>query len=383
MYRIPRNHTILITLTHQDHTLSNWLDRETFSQLSKKSDWKACGIFIAQSLLYLGWLVGASADYSPILNILFSLSAGFVIGQLFVIGHDACHQALAKHIWLNNLIGRLCFLASHHSYSLWRLEHNIKHHQHTNIKSLDPSWCPLSKDEFDQLPTVHQWLERIYRSAWGGGLYYMLEMWIKNHVCPFNRDARRHWWNYLPDSLLVISAAILQLILILKIGIFIAPSKPSWELLLLTWVIPFLSWNWIMGFVIYLHHTHPQIIWYSKDPGLGRSERQVDVTAHVIFPAPINALLYNIMDHTAHHLKSSLPLFSVGEAQHKLEQSNPGRIFTYRWSLTTHMQITNACKLYNFQQHCWTDFNGIPTANPIQASDVTSSNRHQRWASGS
>ncbi|MFM7643122.1 MAG: fatty acid desaturase [Cyanobium sp.] len=339
-----------------------WLDTESSIKLRQRSDWKALVFFLAQSLLYVGWLIGAIADYSILLNLVFSLSAGFIIGQLFVIGHDACHQALARHRWVNQLIGRLCFLPSLHSYSLWKLEHNIKHHQHTNIKTIDPSWVPLSKEEFESVSKPRQWLERFYRSVWGAGLYYMLELWMKKVVLPIDPDARRQWLQYLPDSLLVVAAFVLQPVLILALGGILAPSKSWMELLLLAWIIPFLCWNWFMGNVVYLHHTHPQISWFAEDPALGFAERQLQVSAHVILPQPFYSLLYNIMAQGAHHLNPVIPLYSVDQAQQKLEQSHPGRVLTYRWTLSEHLRITQACKLYDYSHHCWMDFNGVPTA---------------------
>ena len=357
-------------------TRLTWLDPETSTKLRQRSDWKALAIFLSQTLLCTLWFLGETVDYSLPFNIVFSLSSGFIIGQLFVIGHDACHQALAKHRWVNEWIGRLCFLPALHSYSLWNLEHNINHHHHTNIKSLDPSWSPLSKDEFDNLPRSRQWLERIYRSIWGPGLYYMNEVWMKKLCFPISAEARSKWRHYLPDSILVVAVLVLQPVLLLTMGNFLAPSKSWWELLLLSWIIPFLSWNWFMGNVVYLHHTHPCISWFASDPPFALAERQILMSTHVVFPPLIDSLLYNIMAQNAHHLKPAIPFYNLGEAQGKLETSNPGHVLTYHWTPLEHLRITQTCKLYDFDRHCWTDFNGRPTASTRLAQSVSGNGDH-------
>jgi len=38
------------------------------------------------------------------------LAAGFMIGRIFIIGHDACHQSLTPHRTLNKWLGRIAFL---------------------------------------------------------------------------------------------------------------------------------------------------------------------------------------------------------------------------------------------------------------------------------
>ena len=41
-------------------------------------------------------------------------------------------------------------------------------------------------------------------------------------------------------------------------------GQSFWLLLLLGVVIPFALWNAIMGLVVFVHHTHPNIAWFTK-----------------------------------------------------------------------------------------------------------------------
>ena len=46
----------------------------------------------------------------PWVQALAGIATGLVIGRLFILGHDACHQSLTTHRTLNRWIGRIVFL---------------------------------------------------------------------------------------------------------------------------------------------------------------------------------------------------------------------------------------------------------------------------------
>ena len=111
------------------------------------------------------------------LKALCGLAAGFVIGRLFIIGHDACHQSYTPHRGLNRILGRIAMVPSLTPYSLWEVGRNVVHHGYTNLKGVDFVWAPLTKEEFEGLTPGRRLMERIYRSGWGPALYYLVEMW--------------------------------------------------------------------------------------------------------------------------------------------------------------------------------------------------------------
>ena len=81
----------------------------------------------------------------------FSVAAGIMIAVIFVVGHDAAHNSLTPHRWLNGLIGRIAMLPSLHALSLWQLVHNQTHHRWTNLSPDDYVWTPLSRSEFENM----------------------------------------------------------------------------------------------------------------------------------------------------------------------------------------------------------------------------------------
>jgi omega-6 fatty acid desaturase (delta-12 desaturase) len=126
-------------------------------------------------------------------------------------------------------------------------------------------------------------------------------------------------------------------------------------------VVPFLCWNALIGFVVYVHHTHPEVDWYDDKASWAAAHPFVSTTVHLTFRWRIGTLLHNIMEHTAHHVDMSVPLYRLREAQLLLEQRLRGRIviqaFTWRWYIRT----ARRCKLYDFANRRWIDFRGVPT----------------------
>jgi omega-6 fatty acid desaturase (delta-12 desaturase) len=118
---------------------------------------------------------------------------------------------------------------------------------------------------------------------------------------------------FLGDSLLALAFGLTW------IGALVATAlatRQSVTVLLLTgFVVPFLLWNWIMGAVIYFHHTHPQLAWYD-DIDLWEAARDTGCnTVHAV-SGKLGRVLNNIMEHPAHHLDVRIPLYNL-EAAHR------------------------------------------------------------------
>ena len=136
-------------------------------------------LFLADAALFLTGSAIAVLATVIWLKLIGSLLITGAIVRLFLIGHDACHGSFFRSKTLNNVIGRIAFLPSLTAFSLWDVGHNVAHHGFNNLKGRDQVWAPYSKAEFDQLPRWRRMLERLYRSGFGCGAYYLLELWWK------------------------------------------------------------------------------------------------------------------------------------------------------------------------------------------------------------
>src|SRR5205085_5560578 len=83
--------------------------------------------------------------------------------------------------------------------------------------------------------------------------------------------------------------------------------------------VPLLFWNAMIGFVVYVHHTHVEVVWHDDKKAWAAAQPFVSTTVHLTFRHRIGALLHHIMEHTAHHVDMSVPLYRLKEAQKILE----------------------------------------------------------------
>ena len=298
-------------------------------------------------------------------RLLCGLAAGFVTGRLFIIGHDACHQSLTPHRGLNRWIGRLAFLPSLTPYSLWDVGHNVVHHGYTNLKGVDFVWAPLTQQEYQALSPGKRLLERLYRSGWAPGLYYLVEMWWNRMYFPNRSHMPTRRPIFLKDGLLV-SAFALAWAGALAAGAQ-AAGQPLALVLLMGWVVPFVFWNSMIGFVVYVHHTHARVCWHEDKAVWNKAQPFVSTTVHLTFPFHIGAVLHHIMEHTAHHVDMSIPLYRLKQAQATLEHMLPERIIVQPFSWRWYFDTARRCKLYDFKRQGWTDFGGHATG-ALQAS---------------
>ena len=86
------------------------------------------------------------------------------------------------------------------------------------------------------------------------------------------------------------------------------------------------------------------------------------VTAVFLCGLGIGSLLHHIMEHTAHHVDMSIPLYRLKGAQRLLEEALPARITVQRFSWRWYFSTARKCKLYDFDRQCWTDFEGRQTS---------------------
>ena len=298
--------------------------------------------------------------------------AGLVIGRLFILGHDACHQSLTSHRWLNRLIGRVVFLPSLTPYSLWDVGHNVVHHGHTNLKGVDLVWAPRSVEEYRALSPVAQKLERIYRSGWAPWLYYLVEIWWRRMYFPNAREMPTRRAIFFRDGALVSVFALCWISAL--IGAAMITRQSAWLTVIDGFAVPFLVWNGMIGFVVYVHHTHPAIAWYQDKAEWSQAQPFVTTTVHTTFRRiaglDIGALLHHIMEHTAHHVDMGIPLYRLRRAQQILEAKLPGCIVVQPFSWRGYFETARCCKLYDFRCKQWTDFLGIAvnaTATPLRS----------------
>jgi len=336
--------------------------REWLIPLAGKTTLRAVALLIFDYALWAALLVGTVLCEAAWQQLLCAVAAGFCIGRLFIIGHDACHQSLTPHRTLNKWLGRIAFLPSLTPYSLWDIGHNVVHHGYTNLKGFDFVWAPLTKHEYDELSFAGKLLDRAYRSGWAPGLYYMIEIWWKKMIFPNKEQMPTKRPIFIQDNLLVCGFAAIWLSLSVW-SAYATQQSVAWVLFVSVFV-PFMFWCAMIGFVVYVHHTHVKVSWHDDRSAWSKAQPFVSTTVHLTFPFNIGSLMHHIMEHTAHHVDMSIPLYKLKSAQEKLENLLPERIIVQPFSWSWYFETAKCCKLYDFSNRCWTDYEGEFTSVP-------------------
>jgi acyl-lipid omega-6 desaturase (Delta-12 desaturase) len=245
-------------------------------------------------------------------------------------GHDVCHGGLTPYDLLNKILGRIALLPSCTPYIAWEFAHNRVHYSYTNH-----AWAPFSKEEYDRLPRLRRWLERHYRSVWGFGSYYLVEYWLKHLMCVAKKERQEN------EAACHVRAGSCSrpglracsdmgpLRLVRDAGRwreFLGAPDDFSDLLLVGIVLPFLVWNWGMGIAIFQHHNHPRAVWYANREEWDFFAGQVGSTVHARMPRWIDWISAFIMQHTAHHVNSRIPLYRLAQSQRYLERAYADQI---------------------------------------------------------
>jgi omega-6 fatty acid desaturase (delta-12 desaturase) len=334
--------------------------RQWLLPLSARHTGRAVLLVALDVALWCAAIAGTVLFASVVAKIACGLVAGFVTGRLFILGHDACHQSLTPHRALNKWLGRLCFLPSLTPYSLWEVGHNVVHHGYTNLKGFDFVWAPLSREEYAALAPRQRRMYRVYRSGFAPGLYYAVELWWKRMFFPRAAHMPTRRPVFLLDNLLV-SAFGLAWCGVLA-GAARAAGQDIATVLATGVLLPFAFWCSMIGFVVYVHHTHTAIRWHADRAQWAAAQPFVSTTVHLTFPRGVGAAMHHIMEHTAHHVDMGIPLYRLEQAQAQLEQWLPGRIVVQRFSWRWYVDTARRCKLYDVDARRWLGYDGRPTS---------------------
>jgi omega-6 fatty acid desaturase (delta-12 desaturase) len=302
-----------------------------------------------------------------------SVLNGISIGLLLIIAHDACHGAYFAPRWMNHVVGRLAFLPSLHPFSYWDLAHNRLHHGWTNFRPKDYAWAPFSKEEYDRLGVARRLVERIGRTFFGVGLYYGYSVWWRHMAFPSAEDRRRVRASVSQFDRLTILASLFAQV---ACGFELArhsgwpPSSAFLESLLLGWAVPFLVWNWLVGILTFCHHTHERVRWYDRREEWAFLKGALQGTVRVVFPRAIDLLFHNVMFHTAHHVDTRIPLYFLPQAQDELERVHEADVIRVRFTLRDVLATLRRCKLYDYRNHTWLDFDGVESVPRLVLSDA-------------
>jgi len=277
--------------------------------------------------------------------------SGLVVSALFVVGHDAAHQSLFRHRWLNGLVGRVAMLPSFHVFEAWVLGHNRIHHGHTLKRGFDFVWQPLTPEEYSELGPIARLRHRLEWSRFGSGLYYLREVWW-NKMIRFTPP--RKWARAIRlDSLLVHSVGALAMAGTVLITWAVTGSLMSglW-LWIKVVVVPFLAFTQSIGWVVYVHHIAPDIHWWERREW-NKFKGQVEGTTILHAPRGMDFFFHWIFEHAPHHVDMRIPMYHLKKAGQAMKMAFPDSVIEKKLRVRDYLRSVRSCKLYDYGSGRW------------------------------
>jgi omega-6 fatty acid desaturase (delta-12 desaturase) len=326
-------------------------------------------LVVLDATVYLLLLVGIGALPGWWLKGLCVLGAAGAIGGLSVLGHDAAHDTLTPSRRLNYWLARFCFFASYTPLSGWIHAHNNLHHRFLRVRGKDMVWQPWGLEEYRGKPWWGRAWYRFLRTPQGLTFYWLIDNWFRYHFFPRRQGFTQSWAVFQMDRLLVVAFAVGQFLglsaLVGWAGRFEgAEPLGSLGILLVALLLPYLLWAHMMAVIDLVHHTHPRMTWFADQSEWSYYQANVENTAHVVMPLGMNRLFHNILEHTAHHVDPRIPLFNLPGAQARLEVAFADDVLVAQFTPPYVMRLLRTCRLYDFERHCWLDYDGRPTSEP-------------------
>ena len=337
--------------------------KEASAREDIRADNRIAGLyFTANTALYVISLVVAVSDLPAAWRLIGALFHGVALASFFIIGHDCVHNAFFETRRQNQFLGRFAYGFCWHSISLWKLVHNINHHGRTNLKGTDDVWAPFSPAEFKALPFWRRLTERAYRGPLGHLIYYQTQYLLPKLILPVHRLSRPHWRQHIRESLFVIGFGLFLTVATVSLALAFHGTEGLVMSLVYGALIPFIFWNTLTSFTIYVQHTNQKVHWFASEEQWSHHNGQIRGTVDTIMPVRLAPLYSEVMRHTAHHDNPTIPVYRLPKIQDRLNRTHRSDITSDRFNWRTYFDNMRRCKLYDFEKRCWTDFDGVPTS---------------------
>lgn len=337
---------------------------QELSAFANPSDRTGALLVLRDCVLYWA-LIGAVLFAGALwIKILAALLAGLRLSSMYTLAHDAAHGTLARSKRLNWVLALLAGVPATHNYRMWSHDHNKVHHPYTNGDHFD-YYTPYSKAAYDALPRYRKVLEHIYRTPFGIGLWlYFCIHWFPTRVYPNVRTPREQ----VPESRRYSALLLAYHGSFIAALAFLAPNVApigAVQAVLLGWLLPLFTLMFLSSTSLYIMHTHPNIPWFRSDD-LRASRHSPEVCSVVwVLPDWFSKMVNNVYNHAAHHAHAGIPSYHLLAAQKRMNELVGHRLVIEKASARTLLHTMRVCKLYDYDNHQWLDFQGRPSAPPI------------------
>lgn len=311
----------------------------------QRSTVRGLGLLARDALVYGLAVWGLLSTDNPLLLVPLWLLAGLAVSALFVLGHDAAHDALFDSKRLNAVVGRVSMLPSLHATEIWVFGHNRVHHGHTLREGMDFVWHPSTIEQYEKLGTLQRLRHKVEWGPFGSGAYYWRAVWWEKMV----RFAPPERWARVMrrDQIIVAAFAATSLVALIATNGF----SGVWDWVKVV-IVPFLLFCQTIGWVVYVHHISPEIRWWPRREW-NRFRGQVEGTTILWGPPGWDLFFHWIMVHLPHHVDMRVPCYHLPEAARAIAAAFPDDVVQRSISVRDYLRSTKACKLHDFETGVW------------------------------
>ena len=318
-------------------------------------------LFVIDLAVYaLGMALALFADTFA-MRLLGAVIVGLKMGGIYTLAHDAVHNSLTASQRLNRRLAAIGYLLSWHNFRIRQFDHLvIGHHPKLNGPQPD-AYRPLSWQRYRAAPRWRQAWERFTRAPnpLVFAPYGICVRWLRAEVWPdraMSSEHRRQAWWY---------ALLLVAYLGLIVGwLAVRNAGDAGGLmadLALVLLLPFFIFQTLQAAILYFQHTHPAVPWFSAgDPHFDKFGPEA-LTVRVLVPAWLSTMTHDICEHPAHHVMPAIPCYRLRAAQARLEELTDNTGLKMPLSPAKMATVMRRCKVYDYDDHCWRDFQGRRT----------------------
>jgi omega-6 fatty acid desaturase (delta-12 desaturase) len=289
-----------------------------------------------------GLLTGTCLDIHWLIRLPCSILAGLVLVRLFIIFHDYQHGTILRDSWLAGSLMRLYGYFTLNPPSLWKATHS-HHHQHN---STVPGPCigtfpVMTTEDFARASWWQRFNYVLCRHPLTILMGYFTVFLYSLCLRPLLVNPRRHY-----DSAV---ALLTQAATITLLALF-AP----WDVLLLTFVLPWMIGAALGSYLFYAQHNFPGVQ-FQEVGDWDYAFAALQSSSYMTMNPILRWFTGNIGFHHVHHLNARIPFYRLPEAMGELEGLQSPRTTSLRpWDIYRCLRL----KLWDAQKKCMVGFKG-------------------------
>lgn len=268
---------------------------------AKEIRWKSWMHTLVTLAVMLALLAGTVWAPHLALRIVCSILGGLTVVRMFVIYHDHQHHAILHKSPVANAIMTLFGLYILAPTSIWKRSHDYHHKHNSKLYTASIGSYPiLTRKKFLEVSPAERRIYLASRHPLVIFMGYISMFFVGMCIDSLRANPSKH-----KDSLLAIILHIAAAVAITWFG--------GWEMLLLTWIIPFTIACGLGAYLFYAQHNFPTVTFREKN-GWTYEGAAIESSSYMRMNPVMRWFTANIGYHHIHHINARIPFYRLPEA---------------------------------------------------------------------